>query len=189
MTVFAGWIGAVQVAAYQIGINMIGLVFMTALGVGGAGGIRVGHAVGRANVPEVRRAGWISVGLGLGVAAGFGAVMFAWPQGAATLYSDDSVILAVAVPTLAMAGIALVMDCSQGVIMGVLRGAGDVWPATLIYLFSFWVVMLPIGYHLGVSSAGGAPGLMVGVAAGAMVAALLLGVRFQIVSARPIHRV
>ena len=59
----------------------------------------------------------------------------------------------------------------------------DVWPATLLYVFSFWIVMVPLGYWLAVPRGMGAYGLMVAVAAGATLAAVLLGWRFRVVSA------
>ena len=73
--------------------------------------------------------------------------------------------------------------------MGALRGASDVWPATVLYVLAFWVVMVPLGYWLAVTREMGAPGLMFAVVAGATVAAVLLGWRFRLVSARAVRRV
>jgi len=95
----------------------------------------------------------------------------------------------VAVPTLGVAALSLAPDGLQGVIMGALRGAADIWPAIGLYLFSFWVVMVPIGYVLGVHLDGGAPGLMIAVLVGGTVASLCLGLRFNAVTQRAVRRV
>jgi MATE family multidrug resistance protein len=67
----------------------------------------------------------------------------------------------------------------QGVLMGALRGAGDVWPATALYCIAFWGVMVPAGYLLGVVLGGGAPGLVVAMFLGTLCASVLLGLRFR----------
>ena len=188
MTIFAGWLGAAQVAGYQITINLIGLIFMGGIGFGTAGSVRVGNAIGAGNVREVRAAGWVAAGLAAGWGGLFAVACFFWPGGLASLYSTDPAVLAVAIPTIATAAIAVAFDCSQASIMSTLRGTADVWPATCLFLISFWGVMVPTGYWLAIHENMGAPGLAWSIAAGAAVAAVLLGLRFQVVSGRPIAR-
>ena len=105
-----------------------------------------------------------------------------------TLYTTDAAVLAVAVPTLLVCAVAAVPDGVQTVLIGALRGASDVWPATALYVFAFWIVMVPLGYWLAVPRAMGAPGLMIAVAIGATLAAVLLGWRFRQVSSRAVRR-
>jgi len=78
-----------------------------------------------------------------------------------------------------VAAFVLVPDGVQGVLMGALRGAADVWPATLLYFIAFWLVMIPSGYYLGVVRGGGAPALMTAVLIGTSVAVVLLAIRFR----------
>jgi multidrug resistance protein, MATE family len=188
MTLFAGWAGVAHVAIYQITLNMMGLVFMIALGLGGAASVRVARAVGRGANDEVRRAGGAAIAIGLTLAALFALMMFVWPELLTRIYSDDPAVLALAVATLSVAAIASFADCAHGVTMGALRGTGDIWPATMMYLFAFWCVMLPAGYYLSAERGMGAPGLLIGVAIGTALASLLLGGRFYIVSGRHIAR-
>ena len=55
MTVIAGRIGADVVAAYQIMLNLMALVFMVALGLAAATAVLVSEAIGR-KAPRRRRA-------------------------------------------------------------------------------------------------------------------------------------
>ena len=189
MLLLAGSLGEVQVAAYQVAMNLSALTFMTAIGFGTAASVRVGNAVGRSDMRGVRLAGWTAVTLGgmllclLAVMVHFGAA------GLAAIYTADAAVLAVAIPTFGVTALSLGPDGLQGVIMGALRGAADTWPATLLYLFSFWVVMVPVGYLLGVHLEGGAPGLMIAVLVGGTVASLSLGLRFNAVTRRQVSRV
>ncbi len=189
MTLFAGLLGPSEVAGYQVAMNMVALVFMCAVGFATAASVRVGHAVGRRDQEGMRLAGWTAVALAVAVLAGFGAIMRGLPDGLTAIYTDDAAVAAVAVPTIVVAAVVLVFDGSQGVLMGALRGLADVWPAALLYLVSFWGVMVPLGYLLGVTWQGGSPALMAAVGIGTATAAVLLGVRFHVVSRRVVGRV
>ena len=188
MTLIAGLLGTAAVGGYSVPMNLLALAFMGAIGLSTAASVRVGNAVGRGDAVGVRWAGWVSIGVAA-VYLGAVAVVFGFvPERLATLYTADAAVLAIAVPTIVVCAIAAIPDGVQGVLMGALRGASDVWPATFLYVFSFWVVMVPLGYWLAIPRGLGAPGLMVAVVAGATVAALLLGWRFRVVSARAVRR-
>ena len=188
MTLFAGLLGAAEVGGYSVPMNLLALAFMGGIGLSTAASVRVGNAVGRGDLAGVRWSGWAAVGVAAVYLAVLAVVFALVPEWLAALYTADAAVLAIAGPTIVVGAIAAIPDGVQGVLMGALRGASDVWPATFLYIFSFWVVMVPIGYWLGVLQGLGAPGLMVAVVVGATVAALLLGWRFRVVSARAVRR-
>ena len=110
MTLFAGLLGATQVAGFQITFNLVAIVFMTAIGFSAAASIRVGNAIGRGDAPGVQTAGWIAVALAcivllcIGVTLQFNALAFA------QIYTNDLTVLAVTVPCIAIAAFAVVPD-------------------------------------------------------------------------------
>ncbi|MCB1715514.1 MAG: MATE family efflux transporter [Candidatus Competibacteraceae bacterium] len=187
MTLFAGLLGPVQVAAFQIIMTLIALVFMCALGFSTAASVRVGNAVGRRDPRGVRLAGWTAVGLVIIVLSACGLAFISVPEWLVSIYSNDPEVLAVAGSALAIAAIILIPDGVQAVLMGSLRGIADVWPASAMFFIAFWLVMIPLGYLLGVVWGGGAHGLVKAIFAGCITAAVLLAMRFQVVSAR-IHK-
>ena len=188
MTLIAGLLGAAEVGGYSIPMNLLALTFMGAIGLATAASVRVGNAVGRGDPAGVRWAGWVAVGVAVVYLAGGAVVFLLAPAWLTALYTADAAVLAIAVPTMVVCAIAAIPDGVQAVLMGALRGASDVWPATFLYVFSFWIVMVPLGYWLAVHRTMGAFGLMAAVAVGASVAAVLLGWRFRRVSARTVRR-
>jgi MATE family multidrug resistance protein len=178
LVLFAGLIGPAHLAGYQLAMNLTALVFMCAIGLATAASVRVATAVGRRHREGVRRAGWVAVALAVLAMAGLGVIFFVVPGSLAAIYTADTGVLAIAIPTIAVAAMVLVVDGSQAVLMGALRGAADVWPATLLYFLSF----------LGVARGGGAPALMVATGVGCLVATMALAVRFHVVSRRAIVR-
>jgi len=189
LTFFAGHLGAAAVAGWLIVINVVAFAFMAAVGIGTATAVRVGHAVGRADLAGVRRAGWTGVAAVLLWMAAVGVLLLAVPERLAALFTADAAVLAVAGPALALATVMLLADGAQGVLMGALRGAGDVWVPMALHLCSFLLVMLPAAWALSLPAGLGVPGLVVGTLAGVTLAALSLGWRFRRVSGRPIRRV
>ncbi len=189
MTLFAGLLGAAQIAGYQIAMNLLALGFMFALGFATVASVRVGNAVGRRDQPGVRAAGWVSVGLAAPILAAVGMIYAVAADGFAAIYTSDADVTAIAVPAVLLTALILVPDGIQGVLSGALRGAADVWPATLLYVIAFWCIMVPLGYYLGVTQHGGATGLMTAVLVGVIVATAMLGLRFHLVSGRDPGRI
>lgn len=189
MTLFAGLLGPAQIAGYQVAMNLVALVFMFALGFSTTASVRVGNAVGRRDSEAMARAGWVALGLATLVMVVFAVIYRSLPGLLAGVYTDDIAVAAVAIPTIGIAALVLIFDGTQGVLMGALRGAADVWPATFLYLVSFWLLMVPIGYVFGVLRGGGAPALMTAVGIGSAAAAVMLAVRFRAISRRAISRV
>jgi len=188
LTLFAGLLGPVQVSGYLVAMNLVATVFMGAIGFATAASVRVGNAVGRGDPHGTRVAGWAAVGATAVFMTVLGIVFFAIPEALSAIYASDARITAVAVPALVVAALVLLPDGMQAVLMGALRGTADVWPATGLYLLSFWMVMVPCGYYLGVIRGGGAPALMQATIIGAALASLLLGWRFHAVSRRTIAK-
>lgn len=184
MTLFAGMLGPEQVAGYSIAMNLVALAFMCAVGVATAASVRVANAVGRGDPVAMRRAGWVAVGLAALMLGLVAVVFLAVPEALAGIYTAEAGVAAVAVPAIGVAALILVPDGAQAVLMGALRGASDVWPASVLYLLAFWVLMVPLGYAIGVVQGGGATALMLATGAGCAAAAVFLGTRFHLVARR-----
>ncbi len=179
MAIFAGWVGTAAVAAWTIAANVVAMVFMFALGLGTAGGIRVANASGRHDHIAVYRAGWTASFLTVIVIGLLSVLVYLFIDPIIVMYGADPSTAVAAIATLAVTIFVLVPDALQAVLVGALRGAWDFWPATLLQTLAFWFIMVPIGYIFGVVYAGGAPALMGSVGIGALVASLLLGIRFE----------
>ena len=188
LVMFAGHLGTTSLAAYQIGYNLIGLVFMCAIGTAAASMVRVGNAVGRHNATDIVRAGWAGVLLIAVLMACLAGPFLGLGMPLAGLYTDDPAVLPVAASLIGICGLILVFDGMQAVLMGALRGVADVWVPPGLELISWWCISLPIGYVLAFVVGIGVDGLMWGILAGALSASTLLSVRFLAVARRPIAR-
>ena len=60
-TALSGTLDPISSASHQIALNLAGVAFMIPLGLGSAGAVRVGHAVGAGDRPRAAAAGWTAI--------------------------------------------------------------------------------------------------------------------------------
>jgi multidrug resistance protein, MATE family len=177
--VMIGWLGEPQLAAHQIAINMASTTYMMATGIAAAGSIRVGMAVGRNNRSAVQRAGtaaFLLVTLFMSLCC---VLFLSANEWLVSLYiRDNAEVAAIAALLVIIAGFFQLSDGIQVVALGVLRGIADVNMPTLLTLFAYWVVALPLSYVLAFPLAMDVQGIWIGLLAGLTVSAVLLTYRF-----------
>lgn len=184
---FAGRLGEVPLASYQIAFNVITFVFMFSIGLSTATSVRVANAVGRRDRAGMVIAGWTGIGLVGLLMLMVGLAIRLFDGEIARLYSTESAVLALAVSALAVVSAMVVVDGAQTVVLGTLRGLGDVVVPTASYAVSFWAVGVPAAYALGLKGEAGTVGLFWGLLAGVTCALLLLGWRFAVVARRAVQ--
>jgi MATE family multidrug resistance protein len=184
-----GWIGTSALAGHQIALNLAAVSYMIPLGIGGAGAVLVGRAVGAGSPAQARRFALLAMVLGGGVMVVGGAAFIALPGALARLYTSDPRAMAVATTLLPLAGAFAVFDGLQAVGLGVLRGLADTRVPMLINLLGYWAIGLPAGIILAFPLGMGAAGLWWGLVIGLGVVALLLIYRIRVRFARDMRRV
>ncbi|MCH8926613.1 MAG: MATE family efflux transporter [Proteobacteria bacterium] len=186
VAIFAGRLGEIPLAGYQIAFNVVTLAFMLAIGLSTATSVRVANAVGRSDHEGMAMAGWTGVGLVAFLMLAVALAIRLLDAEIATLYSTEAAVLEHAVSALTVAAFVVVVDGTQAVTLGALRGTGNVLLPTLIYAVSFWVVAVPAAYFVGLKGDAGIEGLLWSVFAGLCCALALLAWRFAAVARRPV---
>ena len=180
-----GWLGTKQLAAHQIAINLASISFMAAIGVSTAGGIRVGNALGKGSVREIRYAGFTAIFVAIFMMSIAGIIFITFRNYLPTLYLDDPQVIPIASSLLVIAAIFQVFDGTQAVGIGILRGLTDVKIPTLITFVAYWIIALPSAYLFGFILNMQAVGVWIGLLLGLTTSAILLTTRFNFKSKRP----
>lgn len=174
-----GRIGAAQLAAHTVALQVAALAFQVPFGVGQAATIRVGYHYGAANREGVRLAGnaalWTAFAFSF-VGAG---VMLLFPREVLSLYVDiadpaNAAMIALAVRYLAVAALFQLFDGIQAVAAGALRGLQDTRMPMAIALFGYWLPGFGLSCGLGLFTPLGGLGVWIGLAAGLVMVAVLL---------------
>ncbi|MCE1189237.1 MAG: MATE family efflux transporter [Ignavibacteria bacterium] len=166
--IMVGWIGAKELAAHQIALNVASITYMAVLGISAAAAIRVGSFVGANNYHEARLAGFTSILLAISFMLVSGITFICANSFIPTLYVQDPYVRQVASSLLLIAALFQVFDGTQAVALGILRGITDSTFPTAITFISYWVIAIPAGYllafHFHLQTQGVWYGLLIGLA-------------------------
>jgi multidrug resistance protein, MATE family len=183
----AGRFGAASLAAHQVALSYGSLTFTFAAGLGNAGSVRVGYAVGALDTPLARRAGFLAFKLGAGFMAAMALVFLLFPGQLVALMTDSKEVARLAIPLMGITALFQVSDGIQGVGAGVLRGAGDTHFTFVANVVGHWLIGLPVALLLGFGAHLGVFGVWWGLAAGLSAVAAALLWRFWRLSSRDIR--
>ena len=162
----------VSLAAHQVALNSASLTYMVPLGISSAAAVRVGQALGRRDVHAASLSGWTALLLGAGFMSCSAAAFLLVPRYIVRNYTPNPAVIKMGITLLAVAAFFQLFDGVQVVATGALRGAGDTRTPMLCTLASYWVLGLPLGYHLCFRWNWGAAGLWIGLC----IALILIGI-------------
>ncbi len=95
---------------------------------------------------------------------------------------DNQEIIMITSKLLLVAAVFQISDGVQVVVLGALRGLQDVKIPMYITFFAYWIVGFPVSYYLGKHTDWKATGVWIGLLAGLTTAAILLYIRFHILT-------
>ena len=125
-----GRIGADELAAHAIALQIAAVSFMVPFGVGQAVTVRVGRAFGAGDPEGVRRAGWTAYAIGVGFMGLTALAMLLVPGKLIGIFLDlgearNAPVIGFAVSFLMLAALFQLADGAQAVGSGMLRGLQD----------------------------------------------------------------
>ncbi len=178
-----GLIGAAELAAHAVAIQIASLCFMVPLGIGQAATVRVGIAYGREDPIGVTRAGWAAFGVTMAFMICSATLMLSAPRFLVGLFMDvhdpaNAHVVGLAVAFLTVAALFQLVDGAQTVGAGMLRGIHDTTVPMIFAGFGYWGIGLGtavlFAFHLG----WGGVGVWIGLATGLAAVAVLMMARW-----------
>jgi MATE family multidrug resistance protein len=160
MTILAGRIGERAVAAYQILLNLLAVVFMVALGVSAATAVLAPEAVGRGDPRAAMRASFVGLALNTVIMALLALAGSACGQALGRAYTADASLAALAASLVPLTLVVTLPDGGQVVAAAALRAQSDNWFPTGSHVLAYAVVMPPLAYYLAERAQQGVAGLM-----------------------------
>lgn len=173
-----GRMGAIEIAAHQIAINIASVAFMVPLGVAMATTVRVGHAVGAGQPGAMRWAAGAGLAIVLATQAITGLILLLGSSFIAGLYTSDAAVVGLAATLLLYACAFQFPDGLQALAGGALRGIKDTRIPMFYTAFAYWGLGMPLGAGLALGLDWGPQGLWAGLIMGLSASAALLGGRF-----------
>ena len=168
------------IAAHQISLNVASVLFMVPLGMSMAITVRVGNAVGRKSMVDIRRAGMIGIGMIFIVQIFLASFMFLFPEMVINLYTNDVKVQEIALVLILFAAIFQLSDGVQVAAAGALRGIKDTQFLMYSTIIAFWLFGFAASWWFCFEKDMGAAGLWIGLILGLTVAAILNFIRFNV---------
>ena len=174
-----GRIGEAELAAHAVALQIAAFTFQIPMGIGQAATIRVGYHYGAGDAGAVGRAGWLALGIGLGIAMFSSSLMLFAPRLLLSAYIDVEAVgrigmVALAVRYLGVAAAFQLVDAAQAILAGALRGLQDTRVPMAIALLGYWLPGFGVSAWLGLSTPLGGFGVWIGLAIGLAVVSLML---------------
>jgi multidrug resistance protein, MATE family len=170
-TLLSGKLGETSLGAQAIVLNLASLSFMFPLGISTAASVRVGNLIGAGDEAGARRSARLALFLGAGVMSLFAVAFFSLRHHLPRVYGAEPAVLELCAQVLPIAAAFQMLDGTQVVASGILRGLGRTKPAAVFNLCGYYVLALPIAYWLGLRRGWGLTGVWVGLAVGLLTVA------------------
>lgn len=179
-----GRIGATELAAHTVALNVAALAFQIPFGINQAATIRVGYHFGASDRAAAGRAGWSALALSVGFMGATALAMLLVPTFILRLYLDpaaphNAALVAFAVQYMLVAAAFQLFDGAQAVAAGALRGLQDTRMPLVIALFGYWAIGFTTAIWLGFYTPLEGLGVWIGLAIGLVVVAVLLTWRWH----------
>lgn len=187
LTLLLASYGATIVAAHQIALSIGSIFYLVALALAQAVSIRTAQVLGQQRPKRARFVSIVGVASGLVYALFTGVVLITLRNLLVLAYTGNPDIIAVASNLLLLAAAFQLVDVTQAMAWGALRGYKDTRVPMYLQLVSYWFVGVTTAYWLG-EQYWGVYGYWVGICIGLGTAAMLLLLRLRRTSARAQNR-
>lgn len=177
--VMAGWLGAVELAAYQVMVTIGTLGFLFYYSMGAAMSIRVASFFGTQDWGRVREAVRAGFHILLVMAAAASVVFLLYARALIGFFSSDPAVLACAMTLVGPLVLYQFGDSSQICFANALRGTGRVVSMMWVAFVSYIVIGIPSCYVMGFVFGWGERGIFLSFSVSLFTAAALFAWRFR----------
>ncbi len=171
--------GTVAVAAHQVAIRSESFSFMPGFGFAIAATTLVGQNLGAEKPKRAEKCAYESLKLAVMIMSIMGVLFFVFPEYFVWIFTDESEVIAAAIPCLMIIAVTEPMLGTMFVLAGSLRGAGDTTSPMIITGLSLWLVRIPMAYFLGVTLDLGLTGAWIAMSFETAVRGTLMYLRFR----------
>lgn len=151
------WIGLVRIVAefgsdvmagYTIAIRIIIFTLLPSIGMSNAAATLTGQNLGAKQADRAEKSVWLTGGINL-ILLGIASVFFIIKsEFFVSLFIDDPVVIKNGAVCLKIISFGFIFYALGMVMVNALNGAGDTFTPTLINLFCFWLIEIPLAYLL-----------------------------------------
>jgi len=138
--------GSAATAGYTVAARIIYFSILPAWGLGSAAATLVGQNLGAGHPEQAERSVWRAAFFNMIFLGAVSLLFLLLAPQLIGIFSSDPVVIAVGANCLRIISICYVLFAYGMVIVQAFNGAGDTFTPTLINLFCYWIVQLPVAF-------------------------------------------
>ncbi len=177
-TIMFGWMGVNAMAAGQVTMSIIHILFLFVNGIASAATILTSHEYGRHNRRDIVKYTKSSMIISVMFMVSIGIIMVIFREQIAWMFIKDPAVIAIASSMIIVISFMEIFDGLQVTVLGALRGLKEVRKPMLYAVISYVFIGLPMGYVGGFVLDIGPSGVWLGFLSGLIVAFSLFLHRF-----------
>ncbi len=171
--VMAGWVGKVELAAYQVMVTIGTLGFLLYYSFGAGTSIRVANFYGQHDRTNVFHAGAAGRNLLFLMAACSSLLIYLLAEPLIRVFTTDTAVIAISLSLIPFLVLYQFADAMQICYANILRGTGHVLAMVRIAIISYLIVNIPVAFFLGFPLGWGVKGIFLAFFIGLFTAATL----------------
>jgi putative MATE family efflux protein len=184
----ASWMGLVRiissfggtaVAGYTIAVRVIYFTILPSWGMAGAAATMVGQNLGAGKPARAEKAVWLAGLANMCFLAGIALVFIFFAEPVIGLFTRDAAIVPYGVSCLRYLSYGYLFYAYGMVMVQAFNGAGDTATPTLINLFCYWLVQIPLAYALAFTAKLGPRGVFLAIPITAALVAVVSVILFR----------
>jgi putative MATE family efflux protein len=140
--------GEAAIAGYTLAIRILIFFFMPAWGMSNAAATLVGQNLGAGDPDRAEKAVWMTAWYNMAFLGTVGLLFIFWAPFFIGLFTDDAEVAAFGIDCLRIVAYGYMIYALGMVTVQAFNGAGDTVTPTIINVFAFWMVEIPLAYVL-----------------------------------------
>ena len=171
--------GSTVVAGYTIAIRIIVFAILPSWGMSNAASTLVGQNLGAKQPGRAERSVWVTGRANMIFLGLVGVILVIWSEHFIRLFNGDPAVITAGALSLRIVSIGFISYGFGMVLVNALNGAGDTFSPTIINVFCYWILEIPLAYFLAIYSGMGETGVYVSIVAAETIMTLAALVVFR----------
>ncbi len=148
IAIIMGRVAGIYAAAQNLVCTLTTVSFMVPLAISNAIAVKVGFANGAGNIKDLKKYAFVGIVMAVGYMSLSSMIFATFPEFLVRLFTKDVALVKICIPIIYILSMFQVFDGLQVSLSGVFKGIKQTTIVLIANFVAYWLIYLPLGYHL-----------------------------------------